>query len=911
MKKEMSRNVYGVSIDSRSRNVDEPDNAYTINLDRTLDRVKTIQLGSFQFQDARYAFDENAAINYSEPILIPADTYLSFRETVSTVTKATGARVESSRVVSILLPPTLNLITGMVGDVVTTASATGLRFGVSYYPSVNLRMSVVGADFPQDLQAFVTPTFPTDAGPLLTTDTTVAPYVTTNPLSFTYATNYLDELMGGVGDKVLRHRSAGVYSSYVSAPRPTLVELLVMLNEASTDLSRRTDITDTVVAASNATPIVITTGTATGVVTGDQVVIEGVTGNTAANGTFIITVLTPTTFELDGSVGNGVYIAGGTVFSPQQLNLSVSFGFDNVTNKLSCFAPTRVKETSLTTETRKLTLIGSLAALLGFNDVNLDPMAQVDISPTIKRRVPLKAGTFTAQEVATSLEYRMNPGVIDTDFGVGRSIFFTLPSGATSSQLVLLGRYSGQQLADKITQEIGGIPSQITLTYDASTGKFTFTHALGLPFTLDFEDTPELMLQRLGFDAINLSGKSTYTSVRPGVFGVVETAADPDNVYSISVDETNKHYTFRAEPPRLIYSESGTNTPGVDANWVPDTKEGNNYAHGFKPGDILTAIRPTLSGTRFSATKNIIDASNTSPIVITTTAAHGLTTGDNVTIRFVNGNEAANGTFDVTVTGATTFELDGSSGSGAYTNRGDWWTNTSDVGGSQAASALYTVVVQSAWDATGTHELILEPTASIYSTQDLAANRVSLGLPSSTDGIVFMKAARRNVFMLHMEHAEGSPDTFGFPPVAWPPSEKAILSPSTVGRQVLRTLPTYDPSTLSIPVSSSYTSPFSWNLNPPDYMVIVLKVTCAASDIHTHSYRGTSFPIFAKLLVNFPFTSISEEMLFTTFAGHTRLRHLGIEFQNPDGTLVQFNGRPHTFTLLFTLEEDSAVLPCF
>ncbi len=905
-----SRNVYGVSIDSRSRNVDEPDNAYTIDLDRQLDRVKTIQLGSFQFQDARYAFTETSALNYSEPITIPADTYLSFRENVTTLTKATGARVDSSRVVSLLLPPTLNLITGMVGDVVTTASATGLFFGVNYYPSVNLRMSVVGADFPQDLQAFVTPSFPTDAGPLLTTATTVAPYVTTNPLSFTYATDYLDELMGGVGDKVLRHRDAGVYSSYVSAPRPTLVELLVMLNEAAADLTRRTDISDTVAAASNATPIVITTGTATGVVTGDQVVIEGVTGNTAANGTFIITVLTPTTFELDGSAGNGVYVAGGTVFSPQQLNMSVTFGFDNVTNKLACFAPTRVSENSQTVVTRKLTLVGSLAALIGFNNVNLDPMAEMDIPPTIKRRVPIQPGNYTAEELATSLEYRMNPGVVESELGLGRTFYYTIPSGVTLSQQVLLGRYSGEQLAARVTAQLGGVPAQITLSYDAATGRFTFAHSLGLPFGLDFEATPELLRQRFGFDAITLSGKSSYTSVRPGVFGVDETAATPDNIYAISTDNTNKHFTFRTVPPNLIYSASGTNTAGVDATWVPDINDGKNYASGFKPGDILTAIRPTLSSTR-NGTKNIIDASNTSPIVITTAAAHGLTTGDNVTIQFVSGNEAANGTFDVTVTGAATFELDGTTGSGAYNNRGNWWTNTSDVGGSQAASALYTVVVQSLWDSTGTHELILEPTASIFSTQDVVANQVALGTPSDTDGIVFLKAARRNVFMLHMEHSEGSPDTFGFPPVAWPPSEKAILSPSTVGRQVLRTLPTYDAATLSLPVSSSYTSPFSWNLLPPDYMVIVLKVTCAASDIHTHSFRGTSFPIFAKMLINFPFTSISEEMLFTTFPGHARLRQLGIEFQNPDGTLVQFNGRPHTFTLLFTLEEDSAVLPCF
>lgn len=63
-------------------------------------------------------------------------------------------------------------------------------------------------------------------------------------------------------------------------------------------------------------------------------------------------------------------------------------------------------------------------------------------------------------------------------------------------------------------------------------------------------------------------------------------------------------------------------------------------------------------------------ATNASPIEVTTTANHGLTTGDTITISGILGNTAANGTFEVTVTGATTFELDGSTGSGSYVSGG-------------------------------------------------------------------------------------------------------------------------------------------------------------------------------------------------------------------------------------------------
>lgn len=63
--------------------------------------------------------------------------------------------------------------------------------------------------------------------------------------------------------------------------------------------------------ATNAAPIVITTPADHGLLTGAVVTITGVRGNTAANGVFTITVLSPTTFELNGSVGNGAYLGGG------------------------------------------------------------------------------------------------------------------------------------------------------------------------------------------------------------------------------------------------------------------------------------------------------------------------------------------------------------------------------------------------------------------------------------------------------------------------------------------------------------------------------------------------------------------------------------------------------------------------
>ena len=68
--------------------------------------------------------------------------------------------------------------------------------------------------------------------------------------------------------------------------------------------------TKAVSTTTNATPIEVTTSTSHGYGTGDRVLISGITGNDAANGSWYITYVSTTKFTLDGSVGNGTH--GGT-----------------------------------------------------------------------------------------------------------------------------------------------------------------------------------------------------------------------------------------------------------------------------------------------------------------------------------------------------------------------------------------------------------------------------------------------------------------------------------------------------------------------------------------------------------------------------------------------------------------------
>lgn len=66
----------------------------------------------------------------------------------------------------------------------------------------------------------------------------------------------------------------------------------------------------------------------------------------------------------------------------------------------------------------------------------------------------------------------------------------------------------------------------------------------------------------------------------------------------------------------------------------------------------------------------ITGATNANPIEITTSAPHGLLTGAVATIASVGGNTNANGTWEITKTGASTFTLNSRAGNSAYTSGG-------------------------------------------------------------------------------------------------------------------------------------------------------------------------------------------------------------------------------------------------
>lgn len=78
--------------------------------------------------------------------------------------------------------------------------------------------------------------------------------------------------------------------------------------------------------ATNAAPIEITTSVDHDFSTGDTVHNVGCQGNTTANGTFTVTRTAANTCTLDGSVGNGAYVAdSGVTGGPSQLSRAAVF----------------------------------------------------------------------------------------------------------------------------------------------------------------------------------------------------------------------------------------------------------------------------------------------------------------------------------------------------------------------------------------------------------------------------------------------------------------------------------------------------------------------------------------------------------------------------------------------------------
>src|SRR5262249_8605389 len=83
-------------------------------------------------------------------------------------------------------------------------------------------------------------------------------------------------------------------------------------------------------------------------------------------------------------------------------------------------------------------------------------------------------------------------------------------------------------------------------------------------------------------------------------------------------------------------------------------------------GVVTTTLASAAGAVPGVSNLAIANATNASPIAVTTTSAHGLSSGNFVTISGALGHPKANRNRNTTVTGASSFTLNGRAGNAAY-----------------------------------------------------------------------------------------------------------------------------------------------------------------------------------------------------------------------------------------------------
>jgi hypothetical protein len=216
--------------------------------------------------------------------------------------------------------------------------------------------------------------------------------------------------------------------------------------------------------------------------------------------------------------------------------------------------------------------------------------------------------------------------------------------------------------------------------------------------------------------------------------------------------------------------------------------------------------------------------------------------------------------------------------------------------------SVWTVVVDTPWPGTtGANPYVtLLPSASI-----LAAG--GLGQPTANINY-YLTPMHRFVTEFIFSNPQAAAELLGF--------TKQTLPVNTSLNQVLNAdepnvyYLTGGGGLFGLGAASSFTGPFVYNLIGPDYILMRVLNNCDANTSNEHSYLSNSWNILAKMYLRPNYQHISEEMLHVSFSGLKRITSLYVEFINPDGTLVDFNGRDHSYSLLFTMEVKFASTIC-
>ena len=810
--------VYQVSIDTRSKRPEDPLWRFEIKLENQLQFVRSVQLGSITTPTPLDAVRCDSKITYSEPIDIPCEASICFRSITtkrqdSTKYNPLSGAVTTTKDVSacILIPPTMNAVASAVaaGTTFTTAEPHGLYAALTYYPC-QLPINIVGGAYPADASV----NYGTAAGPYgpIINSSTVSTASITNSTTFAFNAGVLNALVPAASANTHTARNLGgtdlSYNSFIFSERPTISELLMILNNAI--------------------------------------------------------------------VGECTTFANKPVFRLDDPNAQLTLGCPTLVEKYDGYI----------FETKVYVTGNALATLLGITGsmTILDPPVRVDlIELGFVRRVPIHRGSYTASELAIEASRMMNGLTVEpasTDASYAQ--FFLRGSGGEQHTIVIPeGRYTGPQLAGLLQSKIN-----YRMSLDASSvGHYAVTFALnpaldggmGGRFTISNDQSLRFSMQ--------------FLDVRLGsTLGDFDLGAEP---------QSDSRYI---PPPPF---QPGDAYWGADRYVSPELASRGISPNGSYPrNQYYVAVNSV--GSKFTFYSGMPEtAVITNKVSGSLDASFQWLTTDLSGRELVVGGLSPTGTSDCPI-----YEV-----MGVYdSSQNNYW------------SALVKNIY-----GTGYRTYDVSANLTLYPTPSLLYADASM--TAVPRGAHTMRSLRRNAFQMHWCDDQTQSDVFGYPPqtvpirtalnqaatfgteagkncVAWSnQQDKICVNPGAISYAAPACTPVTVPVTPFI-----YPAPFSYELGGPAYMLMRLLKPTGSTEHNIHSIKDTRYSILAK--VYFPITLhrqtyISEDLVHSTFVGRESVDRVLLEFLDPAGRPMDFNGRNFSFSLLFVLEQGYAHEVCY
>ncbi|MDD4904955.1 MAG: G8 domain-containing protein [Methylobacter tundripaludum] len=383
---------------------------------------------------------------------------------------------------------------------------------------------------------------------------------------------------------------------------------------------------------------------------GSQVTISGVQGNTAANGTWTVTNANADSFELTGSTSNGTFTPGGSGYTSAP-TVTFAGGGGTGAQGTATIAGGTVTGVTITNGGSGYTSAPTVTFTGGGGTGALGTPTLADgVVTGVTNSGIWTPATILVQDVSVHHSYNK----CFTVHGTANANFYNNACVRTVGQGVYLedgANITGNQF---IRNHIAG------------------TMAVGTTYSFPQQN------DSLYWDGDNLQALHTPPS-NPITNAANVAAGGPIVITSSSIPANNTQVIISG-----VQGFSGANGTWTATNATDSAFQLQSVGNGaFTASNAALWMQKT--GRFSSKMGGVSNASNASPIVITSSSGTVPDNGKPVTVSSVNGNTAANGTWIVANANASTgtFTLQ-SFGSGTYSSGGTWgqaanWYNVNNI----------------------------------------------------------------------------------------------------------------------------------------------------------------------------------------------------------------------------------------